>query len=268
MCLSCPGLAWKYPNINYSTLHYTLHYIIKLKSKMVSRSAPPSQFADDVHSTVSAPPCSVPKGPSTRSLVDWELLDFELRCMLSPVSDMINSNSISTSDAANSFSTIVHTHLHSAGLISNCLYTNCHHIHHRDNQLIKLSKKLAVAKNQARRYIHLETQSFLNLVRMHNKVIKSAIKSLQGITIRRQEKAFRNNLWKFAKSACTDDSDMPTPIFCSSEAWKYFSDTFSNSHCNYTSLQRWVLDNMPGPTITEEFDESPITPGAVKAMLK
>ena len=22
MCLSCPGLAWKYPNINYITLHY------------------------------------------------------------------------------------------------------------------------------------------------------------------------------------------------------------------------------------------------------
>ena len=29
VCLSCPGLAWKYPNINYIRLHYiTLHYII------------------------------------------------------------------------------------------------------------------------------------------------------------------------------------------------------------------------------------------------
>ena len=28
VCLSCPGLAWKYPNINYIRLHYiTLHYI-------------------------------------------------------------------------------------------------------------------------------------------------------------------------------------------------------------------------------------------------
>ena len=87
---------------------------------MVSRLAPPSQIADDVHSLIPAPPFSGAKGPSTRTKVDWELLDSELRCMLSPVNDnMINLNSISTSDAANSFTTIVLTHLHNSGLISN-----------------------------------------------------------------------------------------------------------------------------------------------------
>ena len=83
---------------------------------------------------ISAPPSSGNKSSSTPNKVDWECLDLELRCMLSPISDMLNSNSIFTSDAANSFSTIVHTHLHNAGLIHNCIYNNCHHIKHRDNQ--------------------------------------------------------------------------------------------------------------------------------------
>ena len=235
---------------------------------MVSRSAPPSQFADDAHSTVSAPPSSVLKGPSTHTQVDWELLDSELRCMLSPVSDMINSNSISTSDAANSFSTIVHTHLHNARLISNCIYSNCHHIHHHDNQLIKLSKKLAVAKNNARRCIRLETQTFLNSVRMHNKIVKLSRKSSQESSTRRQEKGFRNNPWQFAKSACTDSEDASSPTFTSSDACQYFSDSFSKTHSTNQSLPSWIYDSMPSPTATEEFDDSPVTPGVIKALLK
>ena len=57
---------------------------------MVSRLAPPSKIADNAHSLIPAPPFSGAKGTSTRTKVDWELLDSELQCMLSPVNDMIN----------------------------------------------------------------------------------------------------------------------------------------------------------------------------------
>ena len=70
---------------------------------MASNSAPPSsQLAEDVHPVLSAPPSSR-KGRLTVKDSDWEAIDSELRPMLSPASDSLNSNSITTSEADISF---------------------------------------------------------------------------------------------------------------------------------------------------------------------
>ena len=200
----------------------------------------------------SALPSIGKRGPTSK-VSDWETIDPQLRSMLSPISEQFNSNSLSTSEAAISFSTIVHEHLHTTGHISNCIYSRCSTgtciKSHHESQLIRLSKKLSVAKNNARRYIHSATESFLNSVRTHNKITRLARQSAHTTSTRRQEKAFVSNPWKFAKSACSDDSANVLPAFSSSEAWNHFSDSFSSSRCSYQSLPSWIYDCMPSPSI-------------------
>ena len=168
-----------------------------------------------------------------------------------------------------SFSGILHGHLHAHNVITNCMSTTCKYERsHREVQIVKISKKLMVAKNKARRNISLDIRTFLNSVRVHNKLLKLAKKQQQFTSVRRQEKAFLQNPWKFSKSACSDNESKGDPSFSSSEVFEHFSSTFSGKHCHYQSLPRWIEDCMPSSTITEDFDMSPITPSLVKAFLK
>ena len=76
-------------------------------------------------------------------------------------------------------------------------------------------------------------------------------------------KAFQKNPWRFVKSACTLSSQI-TPTFSSSDALTHFSQMFSSAASNYTTLPHWVQSVV----ISQGFDLSPITPGAIKNMLK
>ena len=90
---------------------------------------------------------------------------------------------------------------------------------------------------------------------------------LRKQSTRRQEEAFRQNPWRFAKSVCRCSSQI-APTFSSSDAITHFSQSFSNATSNYTTLPQWVPSVMPAPDISEGFDLSPITPGVLKSMLK
>lgn len=156
---------------------------------MASKSTPPSQFAVDVQDFVQTPSSSAGIRPTTCNTTNWEVMDDELKCMLAPVTD---SNLISTTEAANSFSSILHEHLHTQGLISMCM-NDCGRVKHHDNQLVKISRKLAVTKNNAKKCINLSPRTFLNAVR---KIIKLSRRNTHQTSIRRQEKAFKNNPWQ------------------------------------------------------------------------
>ena len=90
--------------------------------------------------------------------------------------------------------------LHTLGLISKCIYDSCSKIKHHDSQLIKLSKKLTVAKNNARKYIRTSTKTLLDSVRLHNKINKLAKELVRQSSTSRQEKAFRQNPWQFLQN--------------------------------------------------------------------
>ena len=80
--------------------------------KMASTTPPSTQSADDVYSnsTTSSMNSDHRDHSQSQSTTDWEAMDSELRGMLSPVSVLLNSNSISTTEAANSMVIIVHEH--------------------------------------------------------------------------------------------------------------------------------------------------------------
>ena len=86
-----------------------------------------------------------------------------------------------------------------------------------------------------------------------------------------QEKAFRNNPWKFSKSVC-DEPPNSAPIFSCETCFQYFKDTHSDDNVSYTNLPDWVTHVMPSPDEIETegspFDMSPITPGQVKRILQ
>jgi len=139
---------------------------------------------------------------------------------------------------------------------------------HRERQIVRVTKKLAQGKNALRRSCFRRSpREFLNAVRTHNAAVRSQREFQQRQATQRQEKAFRANPWQFAKSACSLSSQLE-PTFSPTEALDYFSQSFSGVNSAYTSLPPWVLEYMPAPTVEQEFDISPITPGAIKGMLK
>ena len=102
----------------------------------------------------------------------------------------------------------------------------------------------------ARKQISSSPGTFLNSVRVHNKFVKLSGKQAE-ISSRRQDKAFKDNPWQFAKSACSDsDKSSATPSFSCNEAWDYFSSSFSNETSNYQALLGWVNNFMPTLTVS------------------
>lgn len=70
-----------------------------------------------------------------RSAIDWDQLDHKLRRMLAPVNDLLNNDNISTTEAAESFTSTLRKHL-----IHNSLMKARPKRHHRDHLIIKLPK--------------------------------------------------------------------------------------------------------------------------------
>jgi hypothetical protein len=57
-------------------------------------------------------------------------------------------------------------------------------------------------KNIFRRTFNKDPESFLNAVRVHNKYLKASRKSSFHRSAIKQEQAFKDNPWEFAKSVC------------------------------------------------------------------
>ena len=114
------------------------------------------------------------------------------------------------------------------------------------------------SKKQSRRTFSRNPSEFLNAVRAHHKAKKAADRLGQQRSARKQEKAFRNNPWKFSKSVCEDHS-LPQPTFSMQTCLEFFQSTHSNDHVSYTKLPDWISEVMPTPDIQVDFDLSPIT---------
>ena len=75
---------------------------------------------------------------------------------------------------------------------------------HRDRAIVRLTKRLASLKNNSRKQFPSERSQFLNAVRAHNKALRAERQQQREKSGFKQEKAFRNNPWKFAKSVCNE----------------------------------------------------------------
>ena len=100
---------------------------------------------------------------------------------------------------------------------------------------------------------------------MHNKVLRA--KTQRASLGRKQERAFRNNPWKFAKAVC-DEPSITSPTFSQATCFQHYKRSFSDSEVSYEKLPDWVNQVSPPPEECVPFDLSAITPHQVKRTLQ
>ena len=117
-------------------------------------------------SSVSVPTIYISQPVS--SSINWDQLDNELRRMLAPVSVSLNNDTITTTEAAEAFTSVLREHLTYNNVLRDRVKGP-----HRECQIVKTAKSLSQKKNSLRRNIRRSHGEFLNAVRTHNAVIRS-----------------------------------------------------------------------------------------------
>ena len=111
---------------------------------------------------------------------------------------------------------------------------------HRPRSIDKLVSVTTKKKNESRKYFKANPPLFLDAVRDHNKVLQAARKSSEHRSAIKQERAFRQNPWKYSKSVCCSKSQQ-SPSFSETVCFEFFK---AQSHINngpaYNGLPAWV----------------------------
>ena len=190
----------------------------------------------------------------------WYHLDQEFRTLLSPITTRLNMNEITTTEAATYFSEVLSSFLRDRGVLkkTNRAQTEAHQPS-RTRDVVIWTKRLAEIKNLARKDFNSNPTSFLNAVRVHNRMKQTSRTLERQHSTRKQEKAFRRNPWRFAQSAVTNYEPL-VPSFSSEVCFNHFRTTFADSgKFTYNTLPDWVQAHMH-VDISEEFDMTPISP--------
>ena len=159
---------------------------------------------------------------ATVSGTTWLEVDAELSAMLFPVHSLLSSDSISPTEAGESFASILFFQLMRHGVINSATQALGPH---RERGLVTLTKRLSRLKNSIRSDKGVSKQ-FLTAVRVHNRVLRTPRQVSQNTLIRRKEKAFRSNPWSFSKQVCGSSNRVST-LFSSEVVFKHFSSSFS-----------------------------------------
>ena len=193
--------------------------------------------------------------------------------MLTPLHVELSNDIATPCEAAVEFVSLIKDHLEHHDALrrpksSPALTT---HPIHRDRAIVRLTKRLASLKNNSRKQFPSERSQFLNAVRAHNKTLRAERQQQREKSGFKQEKAFRNNPWKFANSVCNEPVKS-SPTFSQTTCFQHFETAFSDSEALYKELPDWVPRVSPSPDETDDvycpFDMSAITPGVVKRTLQ
>ena len=201
------------------------------------------------------------------STTDWGAIDIEFSAILSPVHYRLSSDEISTSEAADIFSSLFKAHLERYDTTQEPATTSA--FIHRTRRIEKTVGRLRKLKNSNRRNMRQNPSEFHNISRAYNKALKALNRNVVAQNLRKHEKAFKSNPWSYSKKLCSSSTSTTSPACTSSEAYSYFSDITEESS-RYQSLPSWINEVWPAPDLEEftPFDLSPITPGLVKGVLK
>ena len=181
--------------------------------------------------------------------------------MLSLLHRELSNDNVSPSIAVEELVSLLSAHLEHYSVIDHSFDTSLLSSNHRE---CNCSSKL---KNQSRRKFSTSPGKFLSAVRAHNKAKKAMDHHNNQRSMKKQEKAFKRNPWKFSKSVCEDKPDTPLS-FSLTTCHKYFESIYSKSKVTYNGLPDRVHNVMPVPDITEKFDMFPVTTRLIKHTLK
>ena len=134
------------------------------------------------------------------------------------------------------------------------------HKTHRPRPIEIATTNARKLKNRSRHLLSSNPQAYLQMVRAHNKLAAAERNwKLERSTIK-QERAFWENRWSFAKSVVEGNQTNTKPSFSSTEAFEYYSNSFAKPvNGTYKCLPHWVREVMPDNREDPEFDTTPIS---------
>ena len=204
---------------------------------------------------------------SHRSTNDWKSINEDLKVDLDIIHHQFSSRVLNVTEAEEKF---VHTMVHH---LSRYNLLKIKHLRshttgpNRLSHIQKTAQRLAATKNNLRGSIATNPRPFLNAVRAHNKIAKTASITTKARSIHQFEKKFQQNPYDFAKKVLKT-SQQECPDFGESHAYEFFRESFSKKSCSYAGLPDWVQSVMPNPQITSHFDLTPVTPKQIKSALR
>ena len=206
--------------------------------------------------------------PSTESAPSWDEIDAEFSSIIAPIHYRLCSGETEPVEAANTFSILLRAHLERFEEPKSATNGNKQLIH-RTRRIEKVTEKLRNLKKSLGKSRERNSSSFMHAIRAHNKLLKASRSYDQRKDLRRQERAFRENPWSFAKKACDGPRYNVVPSFNELVATNYFATILDRNNSNYSGLPNWVKEVTPSPDPKHmsPFDLSPITPGIVKRTL-
>ena len=200
---------------------------------------------------------------------DWTSIDDEFRSLVAPVHTSLACDELGVEEAAEIFSDLLSSHLQQHDVIFSPNQPEQRTGPQRPRAIMRLTIRLAKAKNAQQSQFKGNPKDFLDAVRLHNRVKKAADNAAISRTTCQQERAFRSNPWVFSKSVCLPKSQT-APTFTMEAGLQHFKPSFEAPKVpHYSSLPNWVADVMPRPvTPTSEFDMSPVRPRLIKKTLR
>ena len=182
-------------------------------------------------------------GTRHHSLWDWRnTVDSEFPSIIAPFLFCLSANDLDTAEAGEIFSSLLKAHLEWCGAIKGKTppeNPQSSHTIRRTRKIVKVTEDIRRLKNNSRSTLKRTPSAFHNLVRLHNKTRKAKDNLEASQSLKRHERAFRNNPWHYAKSACKM-LNLQTELTCTcTEAHDYFASMVTDNS-NYSSLSSWI----------------------------
>ena len=204
--------------------------------------------------------------------VNWDEIDAEFSSIIRPVHLRLCSGETEPAEAADTFGILLRAHLER--FTDQDSSTSNRSVLHRTRKIEKVTERLRILKQDHSKMRKSNPRQFFNALRAHNKCLFAKRLHDHKNDLRRQERAFRENPWSFAKRACKDISADVEPNFSAAEAYNHFENVTSGTNSAYNTpekpgLPEWINAVMPAPDPDEmtPFDLSAITPGSIKRVL-
>lgn len=199
----------------------------------------------------------------------WDTIDAEFRSILYLTSACLASDDISPTEAGDTFVSLFRAHLERYDILKQSDNSKVTEVVRRSRRMEKVTERLRRLKNTQKKMWRRDRPSFNNVFRAHNKAKRLCDQLATDSRLRYHERAFRSNVWHYAKKVCTDSSNTPCLDCSPDSAFAYFAEN-SRDDGGYSALPSWVanVQHVPSDEDLLELDLSPITPSLIKQVLK
>ena len=197
----------------------------------------------------------------------WKELDSNINKEMGNLHNLLGNNQIPSDEAASLFGKILSDFLENEPEFKEIEKEFFKQKESTTQEEARLTKKDLKKKSKAKNATREDKDNHVRAVRMYSFLLKrKKVKEQEG-QIRKQEKEYKKDFFKFAKKACngTLDSEPVKPDFTKEEAFEFYRFRYADPGEIDISKLDWFV-KVPAPT--HSYNRSAIRPGQVKGILK